>query len=154
MLIQSPSIRNVSARQAKRPTFLLIVVLSAAALLLSACTPEQVDSFQKINYDRMDNGLIGLSINETLMAKAQAWSDYLASVRTLQHSSLGDAVDPGWWMLGENVGYGPSVEAIERAFMNSPGHRANILRPQFGRVGIGVMDGGMRGLMVSQEFRN
>jgi uncharacterized protein YkwD len=38
--------------------------------------------------------------------------------------------------------------------MNSPGHRANILRQQFGRVGIGIMDGGMRGLMVSQEFRN
>jgi hypothetical protein len=28
------------------------------------------------------------------------------------------------------------------------------LRREFGRVGIGVMDGGMRGLMVSQEFRN
>jgi uncharacterized protein YkwD len=38
--------------------------------------------------------------------------------------------------------------------MNSPGHRANILRPQFGRVGIGVMDGGSKGLMISQEFRN
>ena len=152
MLIQSPSIRNVSARQAKRPTFLLIVVLSAAALLLSACTPEQVDSFQKINYDRMDNGLIGLSINETLMAKAQAWSDYLASVRTLQHSSLGDAVDPGWWMLGENVGYGPSVEAIERAFMNSPGHRANILNPEFNWAGTGVAVSGNGTVFLVQVF--
>jgi len=38
--------------------------------------------------------------------------------------------------------------------MNSPGHRANILHKDFGRVGIGIMDGGIRGLMVSQEFRN
>jgi uncharacterized protein YkwD len=38
--------------------------------------------------------------------------------------------------------------------MNSPGHRANILKPQFGRVGIGILDGGRRGLMVTQNFRN
>jgi uncharacterized protein YkwD len=38
--------------------------------------------------------------------------------------------------------------------MNSPGHRANILRPAFGRLGIGIVDGGYRGIMVSQEFRN
>jgi len=38
--------------------------------------------------------------------------------------------------------------------MNSPGRRANILRPQFGRVGIGIMDGGVHGLMVTQNFRN
>jgi type II secretory pathway component GspD/PulD (secretin) len=29
-----------------------------------------------------------------------------------------------------------------------------VMRGEFGRVGIGIMDGGMRGLMVSQEFRN
>ncbi|MDQ3129497.1 MAG: colicin V production protein, partial [Acidobacteriota bacterium] len=38
--------------------------------------------------------------------------------------------------------------------MNSPGHRANILQPNFGRVGIGVLDGGRRGLMITQNFRN
>jgi len=38
--------------------------------------------------------------------------------------------------------------------MNSPGHRANILRPQFGRVGISIVEGGFRGLMVAQEFRD
>jgi uncharacterized protein YkwD len=38
--------------------------------------------------------------------------------------------------------------------MNSPGHRENRQQPQFGRVGIGIMDGGIRGLMISQEFRN
>lgn len=55
---------------------------------------------------------------------------------------------------GENLALAPSVPVAHTGLMNSPGHRANILRSQFGRVGIGIMDGGMRGLMVSQEFRN
>ena len=55
---------------------------------------------------------------------------------------------------GENLALAPTIPVAHTGLMNSPGHRANILRPQFGRVGIGVMDGGMRGLMISQEFRN
>jgi uncharacterized protein YkwD len=55
---------------------------------------------------------------------------------------------------GENLALAPTIPVAHTGLMNSPGHRANILRPEFGRVGIGVMDGGMRGLMISQEFRN
>jgi len=55
---------------------------------------------------------------------------------------------------GENLALAPTISVAHTGLMNSPGHRANILRKEFGRVGIGVMDGGMRGLMVSQEFRN
>ena len=55
---------------------------------------------------------------------------------------------------GENLALAPTLSVAHTGLMNSPGHRANILRREFGRVGIGVMDGGMRGLMVSQEFRN
>lgn len=55
---------------------------------------------------------------------------------------------------GENLALAPTLQVAHTGLMNSPGHRANILRAQFGRVGIGIMDGGMRGLMVSQEFRN
>lgn len=55
---------------------------------------------------------------------------------------------------GENLALAPTIPVAHTGLMNSPGHRENILRPEFGRVGIGVMDGGMRGLMVSQEFRN
>jgi len=55
---------------------------------------------------------------------------------------------------GENLALAPTIPVAHSGLMNSPGHRANILRKEFGRVGIGVMDGGMRGLMVSQEFRN
>jgi uncharacterized protein YkwD len=55
---------------------------------------------------------------------------------------------------GENLALAPTLSVAHTGLMNSPGHRANILRREFGRVGIGIMDGGMRGLMVSQEFRN
>ena len=55
---------------------------------------------------------------------------------------------------GENLALAPTVQVAHRGLMNSPGHRANILYPKFGRVGIGIMDGGIRGLMISQEFRN
>lgn len=55
---------------------------------------------------------------------------------------------------GENLALAPTLQVAHTGLMNSPGHRANILNKDFGRVGIGIMDGGMRGLMVSQEFRN
>lgn len=55
---------------------------------------------------------------------------------------------------GENLALAPTVKVAHTGLMNSPGHRANILRPEFGRLGIGIMDGGYRGIMVSQEFRN
>ena len=55
---------------------------------------------------------------------------------------------------GENLALAPTVRVAHTGLMNSPGHRANILRPEFGRLGIGIVDGGYRGIMVSQEFRN
>lgn len=55
---------------------------------------------------------------------------------------------------GENLALAQTLEVAHRNLMNSPGHRANILNPDFNRVGIGILDGGSYGLMISQEFRN
>lgn len=55
---------------------------------------------------------------------------------------------------GENLALAQTVEIAHTNLMNSPGHRANILNPSFGRLGIGILDGGFYGLMVSQEFRD
>jgi uncharacterized protein YkwD len=55
---------------------------------------------------------------------------------------------------GENLALAPTLQVAHSGLMHSPGHRANILNSQFGRLGIGIMDGGIRGLMVSQEFRD
>ncbi len=59
-----------------------------------------------------------------------------------------------FFTAGENLALAPTLQIAHTGLMNSPGHRANILNPQFGRVGIGIMDGGIRGLMISQEFRD
>ncbi|QHJ00216.1 hypothetical protein GT347_20870 [Xylophilus rhododendri] len=55
---------------------------------------------------------------------------------------------------GENLALAPTLERAHQGLMDSPGHRANILNPLFGRVGIGIVDGGRHGLIVTQTFRN
>ena len=55
---------------------------------------------------------------------------------------------------GENLALGQTLSICHEGLMNSPGHRANILRSNYGRLGIGILDGGFRGLMIAQEFRN
>jgi len=55
---------------------------------------------------------------------------------------------------GENLALAQTLEIAHINLMNSPGHRANILHPSFGRLGIGILDGGFFGLMISQEFRD
>ncbi len=53
---------------------------------------------------------------------------------------------------GENLAYAPTVEIAHKGLMNSPGHKENILRREFGRIGIGVVDGGIYGKMYTQNF--
>ena len=55
---------------------------------------------------------------------------------------------------GENLALGQTLRICHEGLMKSPGHRANILNPAYGRLGIGIMDGGAYGIMISQEFRN
>jgi len=55
---------------------------------------------------------------------------------------------------GENLALAQTLAIAHAGLMNSPGHRANILRPAFGRLGIGILDGGVYGLMITQNFRN
>ncbi len=53
---------------------------------------------------------------------------------------------------GENLALAPNVQFAHQGLMNSPGHRKNILSGDFGKVGIGVIDGGIYGEMFVQEF--
>jgi uncharacterized protein YkwD len=55
---------------------------------------------------------------------------------------------------GENIALAQTLLIAHDGLMNSPGHRANILNPAFHRVGIGILDGGIFGLMITQDFRN
>ncbi len=53
---------------------------------------------------------------------------------------------------GENLALAPNTELAMKGFMQSPGHRANILSTDFRRVGIGTIDAGVYGQMFCQEF--
>lgn len=53
---------------------------------------------------------------------------------------------------GENLAGAPTVERAHNGLMNSPGHRANILNPNYTHVGIGIVDGGPYGKMYTQTF--
>src|SRR5579872_986596 len=55
---------------------------------------------------------------------------------------------------GENLAFSPNVTIAMQGLMQSPGHRANILSKDFGKVGIGVIDAGIYGEMFDQEFTN
>ncbi|GAB2979580.1 hypothetical protein GCM10027049_13600 [Mucilaginibacter puniceus] len=55
---------------------------------------------------------------------------------------------------GENLALAQTLQIAHKELMESPGHRANILNPNFGRLGIGILDGGIYGLMITQNFRN
>ena len=55
-------------------------------------------------------------------------------------------------LAGENLALAPTLEIAHTGLMNSPGHRANILRDGFRKIGIGVLDGGVYGKMFVQEF--
>ena len=61
-----------------------------------------------------------------------------------------DSID--YISAGENLAYAPSIALAHQGLMNSPGHRANILRESFGTLGVGVIDGGIYGKMFCQEF--
>lgn len=53
---------------------------------------------------------------------------------------------------GENLALAPNTTLAMQGFMQSPGHKENILQANFGRVGVGVIDGGIYGQMFCQEF--
>jgi uncharacterized protein YkwD len=55
---------------------------------------------------------------------------------------------------GENLALAQTLALAHTGLMKSPGHRANILHKSFGRVGIGILDGSVYGIMVTQNFRN
>ena len=53
---------------------------------------------------------------------------------------------------GENLALAPNVNLAMNGLMQSPGHKANILSPNYKKVGVGVVDGGVYGQMYCQEF--
>jgi uncharacterized protein YkwD len=121
-----------------------LVLASALVLGLAACTPDQGEAFDLINASRRQHGLPGLQWNGQLGDKAQAWAEHMARQGRISHSNLADGAPSGWKALGENVGVGGSIGAVHTAYMNSPGHRANIVNSRWTHVGTGVARSGGR----------
>src|SRR3954447_8693944 len=130
----------------KNPRRLAAVVALAATLtLLTACLrPAQSLVLSEMNHDRTTNSLRALPTQGDAQAKAQAWAEKLARENTLYHSNLPDGIHVRWCSIGENVGYGPTIPAIEDAYMQSPGHRANILSTKWNGAGVGTAKNGSR----------
>ncbi|UBV44413.1 CvpA family protein (plasmid) [Deinococcus taeanensis] len=115
-----------------------------------------------VNAARAKAGLPGLRADPALRAVARRHSadmfarGYFAHVNPDGASPFDRMKGAGvrYFTAGENLALAPTVGAAHVNLMNSPGHRANILGRRFGRVGIGIVDGGHRGVMVTQAFRN
>lgn len=99
------------------------------------------------NVERGKAGCGALGIDDKLMTAAQRHSQDQADNKKMTHtgsngSSLGDRVNDvsyQWSALGENVAWNQqSPAAVMKAWMNSPGHRANILNCSFTEIGVGI----------------
>jgi uncharacterized protein YkwD len=146
--------RLSGGRPGRRRKVQLAGVALAAALLLGACTTGDEDhAVDLVNSARRSAGKATLSTNASLIITAQAWSKHMADTQKLVHrSTLSQGAPAGWRKLGENIAYASSVDGIQTAFMNSAGHKANILDSAFNNVGIGITRDGNGRYWEAQEF--
>ncbi len=97
------------------------------------------------NEQRVRHGLRQLSIDERLIAVAQDHSDFMASTSNLTHDQNGLSLGQRFHRSGypysriaENVAKGQrSPEDVVSSWMNSAGHRHNILNQGYQHIGIG-----------------
>ena len=113
---------------------------------------------QAMNADRAAAGLGPLAWNDQLGGSGAIWAGSIANGGSLVHQDLGAILSQPAYMayrtLGENLLMGPtgmSTAAMESAWMNSPGHRANILQGAFTMAGVGITVSGGR-VWVAVEF--
>lgn len=107
---------------------------------LSGCDPfttQQQEVREQMNKDRRANGRRNLPMQADAAKKAQAWAEKLARDGKLSHSNLSSGIRVRWCALGENVGMGPNSPAVQKAYMQSPQHKSNILSTTWNGVGIG-----------------
>ena len=117
---------------------------------------EEEAVFDLVNQERAIHGLHSLSWDDRLFAAARAHSEDMAADGYFSHTSL-DGRSPGdrlldagyfWNTYGENIAYGyPTPESVINAWMNSSGHRANILNSSFCDLGVGFA-----GYFWTQDF--
>ena len=116
--------------------------------------------FDLVNEERTQRGISALAWDERLVPVSRAHSEEMFKLKYFSHDSpvAGSPFEriKGAGIIysraGENLAYAQSVVVAHRALMDSPGHRENILRPEFTRIGIGVITAGIYGRMFTQLF--
>jgi uncharacterized protein YkwD len=122
--------------------FLLVAgvpVEPAAADGSVAMSSMESDFVSRINQERSSRGLATLRVASDMVTVARNHSRRMADADHLHHNPNFGSEVTNWRKVGENVGRGPSVSSLHRAFMNSPSHRNNLLDPAWTEVGIGVV---------------
>jgi uncharacterized protein YkwD len=122
----------------------------------------ELQMFQMVNQERIKAGLKPLVWDTHLRDLGRSHSqDMFARGYFSHYTPEGESpfdrmtnANISFSYAGENLALAPSTELAMQGLMNSPGHRANILNPNFGTIGIGAIDGGVYGIMFSQEFTN
>jgi uncharacterized protein YkwD len=123
------------------------VTASTAVIRSAAAASQPVRTMRSlINQTRSQHNRVGVRLNSRLSTVAQRHSARMAKLNQLHHNPnlVKDVGNLPWKILGENVGVGSTVNTLHKAFMNSPSHRANILRGSYRQVGIGVLSSGGR----------
>ncbi|MED0752075.1 CAP domain-containing protein [Bacillus amyloliquefaciens] len=119
-------------------------------------TPSSVSAYEKkvvelTNAERQKQGLKPLQIDEKLSKSAHAKSQDMKDKNYFDHQSptYGSPFDMmksfgiTYKTAGENIAKGqPTPEAVVKAWMNSEGHRKNILNPEFTQIGVGYVESG------------
>ncbi len=111
-------------------------------------TPEEHPFLKEVvalvNTERAKKGLSPLTINTKVQAAAQVRakeSEQLFSHTRPNGSSFATALkeqNVSYRRAGENIAWGQKTpEAVMKAWMNSSGHRANIMNPDFTTIGVG-----------------
>ncbi len=130
------------------PAVLLALACSAWSSSAQAACPSlyELKVVLLVNEERAAEDVPPLEIDDRLSAAAQGHANDMAKKNFVSHTgSNGSAWDArirkkGYpnAAMGENVAGGqPTPEAVVAAWMASSGHRANILNPSFGHIGVG-----------------
>ncbi|EYT79608.1 hypothetical protein CF54_30225, partial [Streptomyces sp. Tu 6176] len=124
---------------------------TAPAPSASAPSDSAAQILALVNNERAKAGCSALTANPALAAAAQAHSEDMAAHRNMSHtgsdgSAPGDRITAAgytWSTYGENVAYGYTDAAqVMAAWMDSPGHKANILDCAFKEIGVGLAQPG------------
>jgi uncharacterized protein YkwD len=90
-------------------------------------TPVEAAMLEQTNEQRTARGMKPLVVDPSLVESARKHASWMASVRVMRHTSA---------PVGENIAMGQNtVPSVIRTWMNSSGHRANILSRSWNRLG-------------------